>query len=685
MIPEYLSPFANHLWQSTLVTGVAALLKLLLRKNEARVRFWIWFIAAIKFLIPFSLLVSIGQQFEWRTPPVVAQRPMMTVTQLSAPFDQTLTGQDRPSTPPLPAPKASAIPVLLLSMWLIGFAISVWLWIRSWLFVRAAVLKASPLYIDLPQNDVSVRVMSSPALLEPAVVGILRPILLLPDSVTNRMAPDQLKAILVHELCHVRRRDNLTTSFYMIAETVFWFYPLVRWIGNRLIEERERACDEDVLRLGNEPLAYAEGILNVCKHFVESPLHSACGVTGSDLKERIRSILTGHVAKLNLAKKALLAVAGITALSIPLMIGMAHLSIASQTNQDISGTWQGTLGPRARRIVMKISREAAGLKVLLYSIDQSSAATPGGVATLQDSNFKVPFPGLNATYEGKVSSDWNSIAGTWAPAGVQPQPLNLTRATAATAWEIPEPLAPLKPMAPDANPAFEVASIKLSRPDDPRPPEIHTQPGRLFTINKSVMNIITYAYSINPGQVINAPDWLDTKYDIIGQSPNGAGQPSERQWKIMLQKLLADRFGLSIHRDKKELPTYALTAGKTAPKIAPSAGDPSGPPNLAMRARGRFAARNATMLDFAGELESWLDRPVTDQTGISGHYDFALNWTLDDFQALRFNGFPSPQQSNAEVPDLFTAIQEQLGLKLESTRGTVEVLVIDSIRKPSEN
>ena len=91
------------------------------------------------------------------------------------------------------------------------------------------------------------------------------------------------------------------------------------------------------------------------------------------------------------------------------------------------------------------------------------------------------------------------------------------------------------------------------------------------------------------------------------------------------------------------------------------------------------------MLDFAGELESWLDRPVTDQTGISGHYDFALNWTLDDFQALRFNGFPSPQQSNAEVPDLFTAIQEQLGLKLESTRGTVEVLVIDSIRKPSEN
>jgi uncharacterized protein (TIGR03435 family) len=240
-------------------------------------------------------------------------------------------------------------------------------------------------------------------------------------------------------------------------------------------------------------------------------------------------------------------------------------------------------------------------------------------------------------------------------------------------------------MAPEANLAFEVATIKLSRPGDQRPPEILIQPGRLSTTNKTIMDLITYAYSLSPGQIVNGADWLDTKYDLVGQSPAGAGQPNQRQWKVMLQKLLADRFSLSVHRDKKEVSIYALTVTKAGPKLAPSAGDQNGPPTLAIRARGRFAARNATMVDFAGELQAWLDRPVIDQSGISGRYDFALNWTPDDFQASRLSAFPAPQQLNGEVPDLFTAAQEQLGLKLESTRGTVEVLVIDSIQKPTEN
>jgi uncharacterized protein (TIGR03435 family) len=91
------------------------------------------------------------------------------------------------------------------------------------------------------------------------------------------------------------------------------------------------------------------------------------------------------------------------------------------------------------------------------------------------------------------------------------------------------------------------------------------------------------------------------------------------------------------------------------------------------------------MLDFAGELQAWLDRPVVDQTGIPGRFDFALNWTPDDFQAARLSGFAAPQQLNGEVPDLFTAIQEQLGLRLESSRGSVEVMVIDRLENPSEN
>ena len=117
--------------------------------------------------------------------------------------------------------------------------------------------------------------------------------------------------MLAHELCHVRRRDNLTAAIHMIVEAIFWFHPLVWWIGARLVEERERACDEEVLSLGNEPQVYAEGILNVCKLYLESPLRCVSGVTGSDLKKRIQAILTGRVAgELNFAKRVALAACG---------------------------------------------------------------------------------------------------------------------------------------------------------------------------------------------------------------------------------------------------------------------------------------------------------------------------------------------------------------------------------------
>ena len=135
--------------------------------------------------------------------------------------------------------------------------------------------------------------------------------------------------MLAHELCHVRRRDNLTSAIHMIVEAVFWFHPLVWWIGARLVEERERACDEAVLSLGNEPHDYAEGILNVCKSYLESPLACVSGVTGSNLKKRIQAILTGDApGSLNFVRKFALAVAGMAALAVPVVVGVisaAHI------------------------------------------------------------------------------------------------------------------------------------------------------------------------------------------------------------------------------------------------------------------------------------------------------------------------------------------------------------------------
>jgi bla regulator protein BlaR1 len=122
--------------------------------------------------------------------------------------------------------------------------------------------------------------------------------------------------VLAHEICHVNRRDNLFAAIHMIVEAVFWFHPLVWWIGAKLVEERERACDEEVVRLGSEPLAYAEAIVNICKLYVESPLKCVAGVTGSDLKKRIESIMNGMPGRrLTPARKLMLIAASMGAIA----------------------------------------------------------------------------------------------------------------------------------------------------------------------------------------------------------------------------------------------------------------------------------------------------------------------------------------------------------------------------------
>jgi hypothetical protein len=192
--------------------------------------------------------------------------------------------------------------------------------------------------------------------------------------------------------------------------------------------------------------------------------------------------------------------------------------------------------------------------------------------------------GIGGTYEGKLNADGTSIAGTWTQ-GDRPLPLNLTRATSETAWTIPDPPARLKPMPADASPMFEVATIKPSRPDEQG--KAFRVNGRHFsTINTSLSDLITFAYGLHARQITGGPAWLETeKYDLAAQ-PDGEGQPNDKQWKMMVQKLLADRFKLTFHRDKKELSVYAIVVGKTGPKLTKSEGDPNGLPGLFFRDSG---------------------------------------------------------------------------------------------------
>lgn len=127
-------------------------------------------------------------------------------------------------------------------------------------------------------------IASACASLEPGIFGMVRPVLIWPERVSERFDNAQLEAVIAHELGHVRRRDNLAAAVHMLVEGIFWFHPLVWWLGARLAEERERACDEDVVAFGSEPRVYAESILKTCEFCLESPLACISGVTGADLK-----------------------------------------------------------------------------------------------------------------------------------------------------------------------------------------------------------------------------------------------------------------------------------------------------------------------------------------------------------------------------------------------------------------
>jgi uncharacterized protein (TIGR03435 family) len=207
------------------------------------------------------------------------------------------------------------------------------------------------------------------------------------------------------------------------------------------------------------------------------------------------------------------------------------------------------------------------------------------------------------------------------------------------------------------------------------------------TINTTLTDLIGQAYTLHPRQIVGAPDWSKSdKFDINGQ-PDIEGTPNTEQRRGMLEKLLADRFKLASHREQRELPVYAIVVAPNGPKLTTSGGDPNGLPSLSFRGLGMLPVTNATVADLARTLQgAVLDRPIVDKTGLAGRWDFTLNWTPDERQFAEMGvRVPPPSGDPNAPPGLFTAIQEQLGLKLDSTKAPVDVIVIDHVEKPSEN
>jgi uncharacterized protein (TIGR03435 family) len=419
------------------------------------------------------------------------------------------------------------------------------------------------------------------------VFGIFKPVLLLPEGIQGRLTGAQLEAVYAHELCHVRRRDNLAAALHMLVEALFWFHPLVWWLEARLIEERERACDEAVLQAGNHPQDYAESILEVCKLCLASPIACASGVTGADLKKRIETIMSCRIGRrLNRVTKALLASAAALAIVLPIAIGLLN------------------------------------------------------------------------------------------PARAQEQPSE----------------------------TFEVASIK---PSDPAKRNVMIRFSPNFTAEGVTASaLIDESYQVHDFQIEGLPKWAESdKYDISAKADDSGdtmhippakmsdeqGDAMAKVTRARIRALLADRFQLKLHTVTKEMPVYELVVTKGGPKLQESKNEGSrGRRGLMMRP-GELTGADANMKFLARVLSQDTSRVVIDKTGLTGHYDFTLHYTPE----RRFgpppggDGGPPPEmkppESDANGPTLVTALQEQLGLKLEPAKGPVDILTIDRIEKPSPN
>lgn len=239
-------------------------------------------------------------------------------------------------------------------------------------------------------------------------------------------------------------------------------------------------------------------------------------------------------------------------------------------------------------------------------------------------------------------------------------------------------------MAPGAKPGYEVATIKPSQPDEQR--AVQVVGARLVTRATSLVDLMMFAYGVHPSQIANGPEWMKAeKFDVVIQ-PNLPGRPSTAQMRSIVQQVLRDRFKLEFHHAQRELPVYRLVAVKGGPKLAATTKDEQVSNTAAVGfAPGRLMVSNATMGEFASLMQRYvrLERPIVDHTGIAGKYDFKLDWT-PDFSQLDGTK-PQPMKGDANAPSLYTAIQEQLGLKLEAAKEPAEVFVIDHVETPSEN
>jgi uncharacterized protein (TIGR03435 family) len=237
-------------------------------------------------------------------------------------------------------------------------------------------------------------------------------------------------------------------------------------------------------------------------------------------------------------------------------------------------------------------------------------------------------------------------------------------------------------MASDADPSFEVATVRPSDPDHPMEAEGSPIAHRSVMAGANLRFLMAFVYDVHDKQIVDAPAWMGTeRFDIIGVA-DVPGTPSLEQLKVMERKLMVDRFQLKFQWEKREMSAYVLTVGKGGARLVGSL-EAHGVPSFMGRPDQGMKGGNLTMANFAQLLQSGImDRPVVDKTGLGGKYDFVLKWMPD--QSQMGGRFPVTESADAP-PGIFTAVQEELGLRLSAEKTAVDVMVIDRVAQPSAN
>jgi bla regulator protein blaR1 len=589
----------NHLWQSTLCAASVALLTLAFRRDRARLRYGLWFAASLKFLVPFAALAAIGSLIEWQQAPAPIRAAMASpgVRDFNAPF-AAMWGNPTPMVQTALQPQWIA--PIVFTLWACGCAAITLTRVKQWREIRASVRASTP-WVPATPGPAGIEIRTAPTQLEPGVVGLRRPVILLPAGIDSYLSADQFAAVIAHEVCHLRRRDNLTAATHMAVEALFWFHPLVWWIGARLVATREQACDEHVVLETAEPIAYAEGIVSVCRRYVESPHMAVAGVGGADIKARIDAILANRIGlRLTMSKRLVLAVVAVLSLTVPVIAGAIEAAAftAGQLGNPLAGP---TIDPESRFEVVSIKRSDPSAQLRLRM-------TPGRI-------------------------------------DMEAAPLRMLAAT--------------------------------------------------------VLPIL---------RIFGWPDWIDTeRYTITAKMPDGASQGA---MQVAIRNLLKDRFKLVTHEETRELPIYNLVLARGDGRLGPSLKESSGecqaalkeyyeairrgmpaqaPPAAVARCIssqpgiGTVGLRGQSMGGLALMVAQFVDRQVIDRTGLTGFYDLTLKWTPEPAVGTTVLGLPPtpPPPADPDAPNIFTAVQEQLGLKLEPGRGPVEVVIIDRLEKPA--